>query len=113
MFQVFNCHTGERHQSFATYAQAYAECLRLAGMTKAPEDGFTGFDIDGVDAYYCELIDRDGNREWSDVITDDIDPNSVAETALHFAGYELSDDTGMTLRLYPISLANPVFEREI
>lgn len=113
MFNVFNCHTGERHGSFATYAQAYAECLRLAGMTEAPADGFIGFDIDGVDAYYCELVDQHGNHEWSDVITDDIDPQSVADTALHFAGYELSDAVGMKLRLYPISLSNPVFEREI
>lgn len=111
MFNVFNCNTGERHGSFGTHAAAYAECLRLAGMTAAPEDGFIGFDIDGVDAYYCEIVDQDGSREWSDVITDDIDPESVADAALHFAGYELSDATGLTLRLYPISLANPVFER--
>lgn len=113
MFKVCNCFNGDYHGSFATYAQAYAECLRLAGMTKAPEDGFIGFYVDGVDAYYCELVDVDGNREWSDVIHDDIDPESVADAALHFAGYELSDATGMKLRLYPISLANPVFEREL
>lgn len=114
MFHVFDCTTGERKATLQTQAAAYAECLRLAGMTEAPADGYIGFDIEqeapAVDAYYCELVDGENNRHWSDVIYGDGDLQAVKAEALALAECEVGLFAGLALRLYPLCLAQPVAE---
>lgn len=65
-----------------------------------------------ADAYYCEMVDHEGNRHWSDVMVGDYDMETTVAGAIGLAQCELNL-CGMTLRMHPISLANPVYEKKI
>lgn len=68
--------------------------------------------MDDNQTFYCEMVDEEGNRHWSDVVHS-ADAETAADDAVSFASCEFGEFVGMSMKLYPIFLSAPVIERDL